>query len=230
MIPARANSKRLPNKNMALLNGEPLVVRAARAACQSRLDLVIVSSESQEVLDAVSEANVGDPRLDRRPMHLSADDLLPTEIIKYLLWQGLQAEYDYAMCIQPDIPFRTTEDINAMIDIAVENDADFVGAYRQFRQKPVTLDGDGRIQETDFLGHSEYFRPTGIGEMYRTSLLMTTEKYGRAFAYLPPKRSYASDVDELSDLQAARALSELWEPQRERATEETGESLKTHAY
>lgn len=58
VIPARLASTRLPNKPLADIGGEPMVVRVARQAAQSRADDVIVAVDDERVLDAVTAAGL----------------------------------------------------------------------------------------------------------------------------------------------------------------------------
>jgi 3-deoxy-manno-octulosonate cytidylyltransferase (CMP-KDO synthetase) len=51
LIPARLASTRLPNKPLADLGGAPMVVRVAQRAQLSQADLVVVATDSQEVID-----------------------------------------------------------------------------------------------------------------------------------------------------------------------------------
>ena len=52
LIPARSGSKRLPGKNIKLLNGKPLIFYSINAALETNLFTeVIISTDSQEIAD-----------------------------------------------------------------------------------------------------------------------------------------------------------------------------------
>lgn len=70
IIPARGNSKCLPRKNLRLVHGRPLIVRAIRAS-KPVVDRVIVSTEDDEIAD-VARAAGAEVRM--RPAALAADD------------------------------------------------------------------------------------------------------------------------------------------------------------
>ena len=52
IIPARAGSKRLKNKNIKLINDKPLIYYAIKTAITSKLfDEVIISTDSSKILN-----------------------------------------------------------------------------------------------------------------------------------------------------------------------------------
>ena len=58
LIPARMASTRLPDKPLADIDGEPMVVHVARQARASGARLVAVATDSERVRDAVRAAGV----------------------------------------------------------------------------------------------------------------------------------------------------------------------------
>ena len=56
IIPARLASARLPNKPLADIGGEPMVVRVARQAALADIGRVAVATDSREIADAVEAA------------------------------------------------------------------------------------------------------------------------------------------------------------------------------
>ena len=51
VIPAKGSSERVQNKNLRLVDGEPLVLRAVRKCVQSKFfDEVWIDTESQEII------------------------------------------------------------------------------------------------------------------------------------------------------------------------------------
>ena len=51
VIPARGGSKRIPRKNMKLLNGKPLIYYTIMQAKDADFDELVVSTEDQEIED-----------------------------------------------------------------------------------------------------------------------------------------------------------------------------------
>lgn len=107
IIPARAGSKRLPNKNIKLLAGKPLICWTVEAAKNTKLDMdVVVSTDSQMVADIALGCGADVPFL--RPAELASDtastfDVLEDTINK-LAAQG--RHYEYLILLQPTSPLR----------------------------------------------------------------------------------------------------------------------------
>jgi len=71
MIPVRLGSKRIPKKNLRLINGKPLVSYIIEAAKESNIfDEIYLNSESEEFLPIVEEHGI---KFYKRPDHLSTD-------------------------------------------------------------------------------------------------------------------------------------------------------------
>ena len=81
IIPARAGSKGIKNKNLINFAGKPLIYWSIRSAKMSKqVDEIYVSTDSQEIRK-VSES-FGVKVLDR-PKHLSEDNSKSIDVLKY---------------------------------------------------------------------------------------------------------------------------------------------------
>jgi len=118
IIPAKGTSRRIPRKNLAICAGMSLVERAVRCAAQARLfDAILVSSEDQEVLDAVSAMRGGMELVRVFPVHrppmLSADGVSVAAVVSYLL--AINTYRWESFCVLwPTSPLRTPEILRAM--------------------------------------------------------------------------------------------------------------------
>lgn len=67
LIPARMASTRLPNKPLADLHGQPMIVQVLRRALEAKAGPVVVAAAEQEIVDAVEAAGgsavITDPAL-----------------------------------------------------------------------------------------------------------------------------------------------------------------------
>ena len=114
IIPARANSKGIINKNRQLLAGKSLSLHAIDTALASGvLDRLIVSSDDDILLkEASSREKVEIPF--KRPDFLAQDQTLISEVISHLLdwlWEKEKYQADAFMLIEPTSPLRTAEDL-----------------------------------------------------------------------------------------------------------------------
>ena len=108
IIPARAGSKRLPNKNIKSLLDKPLIAWTIEAALKcDLLNRVIVSTESQDIADIALSYGADVPFL--RPSHLATDEATSIDVVLDLV-QTLKErdqEYENIILLQPTSPFRT---------------------------------------------------------------------------------------------------------------------------
>ena len=83
IIPARANSKRLPGKNMRSLGGKPLIGYSIDFALKSfESDSIWVNSNDIEVLKYAQECGV---KTLERPNQLATDYTTTVEVLKFHL-------------------------------------------------------------------------------------------------------------------------------------------------
>ena len=128
IITARGGSKGIPGKNIIDLGGKPLIqytVEAARAA--TLLDRCIVSTDCEKIAHIAAEIGCEVPFM--RPAELAQDDSPHMDCIRHAintLAEQENYEADYVMILQPTSPFRTAEDIDAVIDMVSKSSCDAV--------------------------------------------------------------------------------------------------------
>jgi len=112
LIPARAGSKRVPDKNIRPLAGHPLIAYTISSALQSQVfSAVIVSTDSQLYGDIAGHYGAEVPHL--RPSELAGDLSPDIEWVEYTL-RRLQEDgrdYDCFSILRPTSPFRLPETI-----------------------------------------------------------------------------------------------------------------------
>lgn len=104
IITARSGSKGLPNKNVLLVNGKPLIAYTIEAAIDSGVfDKIIVSTDSQEYIDLLSDYPI---EFIKRAAHLASDKASSFVVIEDVLQQYHKLGCDYFMLLQPTSPLR----------------------------------------------------------------------------------------------------------------------------
>jgi len=139
-IPARANSKGIPGKNIKLLNGKPLIGYTIEEGKKSRINRLIVSTDSPEIAKASQAFGAEVPFL--RPAELSQDDsaiedsLLDT-INKLKENEGYQP--DIIVLLQPTSPLRKAVHINDCLDLLEEKKVDSIVSVSEPIEHPAEM-------------------------------------------------------------------------------------------
>jgi CMP-N,N'-diacetyllegionaminic acid synthase len=122
VIPARAGSKGLPNKNIRLLCGKPLIEWTIEKALKSKcLDKILVSTDSQEIGAIAKRAGAEVPFL--RPADLASDDASSYDVIRHALDYLSPEVFDYTLLLEPTSPLREDTDIDRVLE-ALDSKAD----------------------------------------------------------------------------------------------------------
>ena len=138
LIPARSGSKRLPEKNIRLLAGHPLMAYTISAALQSGIfSSVIVSTDSEQYADIAVHYGAEVPFL--RPPEMAGELSPDIEWLEYTL-NRLRDEsrvYDCFSILRPTSPFRQPETIRrAWHEFLAEDGIDSLRAVEKCKQHP----------------------------------------------------------------------------------------------
>ncbi|NOX63192.1 MAG: acylneuraminate cytidylyltransferase family protein [Chloroflexi bacterium] len=138
LIPARAGSKRVRNKNVRLLAGHPLMAYTIAAALQSNVfDAVIVSTDSAQYADIARHYGAEVPFL--RPAEFAGDLSPDIEWVEYTLKRLVDEgrSFDCFSILRPTSPFRQPETIQrAWREFLAEKGVDSLRAVEKCRQHP----------------------------------------------------------------------------------------------
>jgi CMP-N,N'-diacetyllegionaminic acid synthase len=170
LIPARGGSKIIPHKNIKLLVGKPLIAWTIESAKSCRaLSRVIVSTDDVQIADVALQWGAEVPFL--RPAELAGDKASSLAVVLHFIhWlkDHGDAVPEYILLLQPTSPFRTTEDIDAAIDLAKTGKADAVVSVYETNAHPFLCK---RIQDngwlTDFMSTDlDYLRRQDLPAAY----------------------------------------------------------------
>lgn len=118
IIPARAGSKRLPNKNIITLHGKPLIQWTIEAALGSRcFDSVVVSTDTTDIANTAIHCGATVPFI--RPKHLSDSESKSVDVVLHAL-EELESKgqfFDYVMLLQPTSPMRSSRHIKDAVSL-----------------------------------------------------------------------------------------------------------------
>lgn len=138
LIPARAGSKRVPNKNIRALGGKPLIswsIEATRGIPE--IVDVLVSTDSPDIAKIAVENGALVPWL--RPAELSTDTATSMVVCLHAVdwYENENGPIDGLILLQPTSPFRTSESIRKGIAIFCENSTKSVVSFSPAESHPM---------------------------------------------------------------------------------------------
>lgn len=131
VIPARGGSKRLPRKALIDFQGKAMIAHTIHAALEAeRFDKVVVSSDSDEILDIAAQHGA---QLHKRNNHLAQDDTATAPVLLDLLEHEIATgtTWDVLACLYATAPLRTADDIVAVLDLLLPGTCDFAMAVSE---------------------------------------------------------------------------------------------------
>lgn len=136
VIPARAGSKGIKNKNVKAFSGKPLIAWTIELA-QSvpEIDRVIVSTDGESIADVAKEYGA---EVYWRPKELAGDRALVIDAIKHLNKelddQGETASY--MLLLEATAPLRNVSDVSDSIHLLDNNNLDSVATFTEAKLNP----------------------------------------------------------------------------------------------
>ena len=222
IIPARAGSKRLPNKNVLSLSGKPVVewsIAAAVAAQQHFSIDVVVTSDDERVLD-IADRYPTVSKIVRNPA-LCTDEASSMDVVFDALNQLEQAgnAYDALILLQPTSPMRASKDITQSITLFESKDAQAVISVCECEHSPLwtnPLPEDGAMSNfmpKQVMGKRSqdlptYYRLNGAIYIANCQTLRENNTFfnlPHSFAYKMPSED-SIDIDNAIDLALAEVL------------------------
>ncbi|MDO8592399.1 MAG: acylneuraminate cytidylyltransferase family protein [bacterium] len=223
LIPARSGSKRIPKKNIKLLNGKPLIAYAISAALKSKLvDRVIVSTDSEEIAEIAKHYKAEVPFI--RPAELAQDDTPTLPVLQHAvtyLEKNEKYKADLIIVLQPTAPLALAEDIDDAITkitqmktnscvstCEISERPEWMYVFNNDELKPFLdkIPQEKRFRRSQTL--SKIFRLNGAVCVVRGNTLMKHNKIidenSLSAIIMPQERSV--DIDKLIDFKLAEFL------------------------
>lgn len=148
IITARGGSKRIPQKNIKLFLGKPIIAYSIEAAIKAEcFDEVMVSTDDERIARIAESYGAKVPFMRSKE---NSDDFATTrDVVREVLkqYEMTGREFEYACCIYPTAPFITPGRLKESMDILIEKGADSVLPVVQFSfppQRSVVLNNEGK--------------------------------------------------------------------------------------
>jgi len=223
IIPARGGSKRIPNKNIRLFNGKPIIAYSIEAAKASGLfEKIVVSTDSEEIASVAEKFGAEVPF--RRKKEL-ADDFAATapviiDALKEL--EKINISYRYVCCLYATAPLVRVEDIRAGFTALITTGASGSFSVTKFAHpifRAMRVNGQGRLEMfwpehrlTRSNDLPEAFHDAGQFYWREVASFQRDQSLWAADAVpiiLPQK--WAQDIDSLADWERAELLFQMRE-------------------
>ncbi len=150
IIPARGGSKGIPQKNIKLLGGKPLIAYSIELARRFAADAdICVTTDSIDITDIAASMGLRVPFI--RPAELATDSCGTYEVLIHALdyYKSFGVEYDTVVLLQPTSPLRIAEDVSKVIE-RYTPEIDMVVTVREAAGNPYynlfEMDSDGYLQ------------------------------------------------------------------------------------
>ena len=118
IIPSRLESSRLPNKPLADINGEPMIVHVYKRAKEANIGNVIVAAGNTEIKEVIE--NVGGDAILTNPNHASGSD----RIYEALTIYDKDSSYDNVINLQGDLPNIQKDALTKIVSLLDSGNSD----------------------------------------------------------------------------------------------------------
>lgn len=224
-IPARSGSKRFPNKNIADLNGKPLIFWSVNSFLLSKcFDKVIFSSDSEEYFETLKKYISSDLiEFHKRSKSEAGDKIKIFDYIKENIYKWCDNDDLFVMGL-PTCPFRKSSHIKDCVSRSIKSGKSvfsaceydfhvpfaFSAIYKNneivdwnspFKESPL-LTGNTRSQD-----QLKFFHPNGAIYVIKPNLISKKTKtfYENSLPYIMTKKD-SIDIDNKEDLELAKLL------------------------
>lgn len=208
VIPARAGSKGIPNKNIRIIGDHPLVYYSIKNAMRSKLITdVIVTTDSSEVRIIAQQMGVS---VHWRDKSLCGDSVTLDAVVADAVPED--KKWDYIVTMQPTSPTLRVQTLDAAIQYTIDEDLDTViSAINNPHLSWVEKDGKKVPNYKERLNR-QYLPPcymeTGAFVISKANIVNSKTRIGEKVDVFEVPEDEAQDVDTFEDLRSvAAALS-----------------------
>ncbi len=217
-IPCRSGSKSIPDKNIKLLGGIPLIVWSIQAAQACGLE-TWVSSDSEKYLEIARQHGA---KTLLRPSHLASDTSTTYEVLLYEISRIEQKPKEIAI-FQPTAPFRKKSNIEEAIRVLHDGNFDSVVSVvkvpDRWHPDEALHVSDGQVRmasgapisqrKTRRQDYTPYFVPSGTLYLLKSENLEKGNLYGDKVCIAEEKETV--NINSWDDWDRATEIAKTWE-------------------
>lgn len=206
VIPARAGSKGIPNKNLRMINKKPLISYSIENALSSKyISDIYVSSDSEIILSIAKAYGVNTIHRDKE---LCKDE---TTLDSVIYFASKDIDCDYVVTMQPTSPTLKTSTLDAAIKYTIDNDFDTVISCVNEPHLTWSLDDLGVLKKDYVLRvNRQYmkasFKETGAFLISRKNIITSENRIGPNVNVYEVSDDESMDIDSFYDLEISKYI------------------------
>ncbi|MEQ1637549.1 MAG: acylneuraminate cytidylyltransferase family protein [Methylococcales bacterium] len=220
IVPARSGSKGIPDKNIKLLGGKPLIAWTAESIKNAQLSnsLAILSTDSDRYAEIGRAMGLQVPFL--RPQAFAGDSASALAVVEHAL-QWFEQAYHYlpkqVMLLQPTSPFRSFDMLNQADEMIQSGEADGVIGCKEIHRdlttlfnlnagylRPLCTENATQTRRQDI---APLLTPNGALYLCKTAVLLEKKSfYAERTLPLVMDAMMSLDIDSLNDWAMAEAF------------------------
>ncbi|WP_044957452.1 cytidylyltransferase domain-containing protein [Butyrivibrio sp. LC3010] len=206
IIPARAGSRGIPNKNIRILCDHPMIYYSIKNAIDSAwITDIVVTTDSPEVGIIASQMGVD---VHWRDEALCGDDVTLDAVIADAIPKG--EKWDYIVTMQPTSPTLRTETLDSAIKYTIENGIETVISVINAPHLSWREEGGKKIPNYEKRLNRQYLPPcyveTGAFLISKASIVTSKTRIGDKIDVYEIPKDEAQDIDTYEDLRSVEAI------------------------
>lgn len=205
IIPARAGSKGIPNKNIRIICEHPLIYYSIKNALSSKLITdVVVTTDSPEVKIIASQMGANVRWRDER---LCGDAVTLDAVIDDAVDRSV--EWDYVVTMQPTSPTLSVDTLDKAIQYAIDNNLDTLISVINAPHLSWGVKDGKKVPNYAERLNRQYLPPcyleTGAFVISKASVVNQNTRIGKNVDVFEIPEDESQDVDTFNDLQSVAA-------------------------
>lgn len=208
VIPARAGSKGIPNKNIRIIKDHPLIYYAIKNALSSKyITDVIVTTDSDEVRIIAEQMGIN---VKWRDASLCGDDVTLDAVIADAIPK--EECWDYIVTMQPTSPTLRVETLDSAIKYAMDQDLDTVISVINAPHLAWSEENGKKVPNykerlnRQFL--PAYYMETGAFVISKSTVVTEKTRIGETVDVYEISQEESYDIDTFEDLRNVSAILE----------------------
>lgn len=205
VIPARAGSKGVPNKNIRLVNNKPLIYYSIKNAKDSKyVTDIVITTDSPEIEVIAKQMGV---EAKHRCAELCGDSITLDSVIYDVV---KDYECDYVITMQPTSPTLQAETLDAAIEYSIKNDLDTVISVINQPHLSWREENGNKIPNYKERLNRQYlpaqYNETGAFVISKRGIVTENTRIGEKVDVFEISETEAVDIDTFADLQYVETI------------------------